>query len=68
MIDILTTLITTLTAVYACFRAIKLSKTQPWFETRRMYEDAHPEAPKAGSRGPGRPQANPPRPQPRTSR
>ena len=40
MIDLLTTFLVTVMALYACVRAIKLDRQLPWFETRSMYEKA----------------------------
>ena len=40
MIDLLTTFLVTVMALYACVRAIKLDRQIPWFETRSMYEKA----------------------------
>ncbi len=38
MIDIATILFTTLLALYVCYRATKLDRLLPWFETRSMFE------------------------------
>jgi hypothetical protein len=40
MIDITTTLLSTLAAIFVCYQAIKLDRTLPWFETKRLYDEA----------------------------
>ncbi len=49
MIDIFTTLLSTLVAVYVCYRAIKLDRILPWFETKRMYDEAQKNAKSPGA-------------------
>jgi hypothetical protein len=50
MIDLFTTLLSTLVAVYVCFKAIKLDRSLPWFETRRLYDEAQKKALGAGTK------------------
>ena len=44
MIDNFCILFSTLMMMYVIWRAVKLDRVRPWFETRSMYEKAQPQA------------------------
>ena len=44
MIDNFAILFSTLMVLYVVWRAVKLDRVRPWFETRSMYEKALPQA------------------------
>ena len=58
MIDNATILFTTLMTVYVLYRAVRLDRALPWFETRSMYEKriakSGPVAPTGGLPSSGR--------------
>jgi hypothetical protein len=43
MIDNFSILVSTLMVLYIIWRAAKVDRVRPWFETRSLYEKAHPE-------------------------
>jgi hypothetical protein len=51
MIDNFSILFSTLMMLYVIWRAVKLDRTRPWFETRSMYEKAQPQAAAARKTG-----------------
>jgi hypothetical protein len=44
MIDNFSILFSTLMMLYVVWRAVKMDRVRPWFETRAMYEKAQPQA------------------------
>ena len=44
MIDDFSILVSTLMVMYVIWRAAKMDRVRPWFETRALYEKAHPQA------------------------
>jgi hypothetical protein len=55
MIDNATILLTTMLVVFVIYRAAKLNRLLPWFETKSLYEQRmKQEASAAPKRGPGR--------------
>jgi hypothetical protein len=72
MIDMFTTLLSTLGAIFVCYRAIKLDRQLPWFENQRASEGKAklPASPSAGGPSRGRYDLveRGPRPQPRPAR
>ncbi len=42
MIDDFSILVSTLMVMYVIWRAARMDRVRPWFETRALYEKAHP--------------------------
>jgi hypothetical protein len=43
MIDNFSILVSTLMVMYIIWRAARMDRVRPWFETRSLYEKAHPQ-------------------------
>jgi hypothetical protein len=49
MIDNFSILVSTLMVMYVVWRAARMDRVRPWFETRELYEKAHPQETVAGA-------------------